>query len=108
EFILSDLYAFQREAIERAMQGSGRRPKVTIQARQELMMSLVEAGLGVGITTPTVARLAKFNVAFVPVAGEFLAVELMLAWSAQRQPGGALRKFIEFARANIGLIAAQP
>src|SRR5205814_1478514 len=70
EFILSDLYAFQRIAIVKAMQASAVKPKVTIQARQELMMALVEAGMGVGITTPTVARLAKFNVAFVPVAEE--------------------------------------
>jgi DNA-binding transcriptional LysR family regulator len=107
EFILSDLYAFQRTAIEKAMRGSGRQPKVTIQARQELMMSLVEAGLGVGITTPTVARLGKFNVAFVPAAEEFLWVELSLAWSAERRASGALLKLIDFAKVNVSLFATE-
>jgi DNA-binding transcriptional LysR family regulator len=106
EFILSDLYAFQRTAIEHAMREAGRQPKITIQARQELMMALVETGMGVGITTPTVARLGKFNVAFVPVAGEFLMVELSLAWSAERRPSDALQKLIDFAEANIALIAS--
>ena len=106
EFILSDLYAFQRTAIEHAMRDAGRQPKITIQARQELMMSLVEAGMGVGITTPTVARLGKFDVAFVPVAGEFPMVELSLAWSIERRPSDALQKLIDFAEANVALIAS--
>ena len=62
--------------------------------------------MGVGITTPTVARLGKFNVAFVPVAGEFLTVELSLAWSRERRPSEALQKLIDFADANKRLIAS--
>jgi DNA-binding transcriptional LysR family regulator len=68
------------------------------------MMSLVEAGVGIGLILETVARQLRFKVAMVRPAEDVAAFELSLAWSARAKPTSDLQRFIEFVKGNPGLI----
>jgi LysR family transcriptional regulator, transcription activator of glutamate synthase operon len=107
-FILSSMYDFQRAALEEGMTRRGASPHVAIEARQELMMALVAENLGIGVTTPTVAASAAGKVAFLRVAGPFIACESVLIWSDRNRGSPVVDAFIRFAAANSALLSPVP
>jgi DNA-binding transcriptional LysR family regulator len=67
------------------------------------VLTLIQAGEGVSLI-PSSLRHGFFNdLCFCPLTGAMDAVELVMAWSQERE-GAVQRAFLDFMRQNKGLV----